>query len=122
MAINNEYIPDDFTRTRVEDMARAGIPKGLIAEIIEIDTETLDKYYGKEVRHATPKAVARVGATLYQQALNGDTKAMALYLKTQGAKFGWIEKQVIEVATDNQETKELQERVLMLEQKHTKDY
>lgn len=120
--LNNEHIPTDESRLTVELYARAGIPAHLIADIIEIDTDTLNKYYTKELQHATPKAIARIASTIYQQALNGDMKAANLYMKTQGARYGWIEKQVIEVGTDNKETKELEERVLELENKHTKEY
>jgi hypothetical protein len=119
---SNEHIPTDDLRLRIEDLARAGIPQLLIAEIVEIDKDTLTKYYQRELDLANPMAVARVAQTMYQCALNGDMKAATQYLKMKGAKFGWVEKQVIEVGTTPEETKELEERVLMLEQKHTKDY
>jgi uncharacterized protein YuzE len=55
------------------------------------------------------------------QAEAGDPKAQALYLKTQAAKFGWVEKQVIETK-DADETAELKSKVAELEAKHERDY
>lgn len=119
---HNEHIPDDQSRQRVSDLVRAGTPNYLIAKVIEIDVDTLKKHYEREIELSKTLAIEQIANTVYIQALNGDPRAQALYLKTQGATHGWIEKQVIEVGTDNQETKELQERVQLLEQKYTKDY
>lgn len=120
--LNNEHIPDDHLRQRVSDLVRAGTPNYLIAKVLEIDVDTLKKHYEREIELSKTFAIEQIANTVYIQALNGDPRAQALYLKTQGATHGWIEKQVIEVGADNQETKELQERVLMLEQKYTKEF
>jgi hypothetical protein len=117
----NDHIPTEYLRQRVSDLARAGTPKYLIAKVIEIDDETLTKYYSRELELAKTLAIEQIANTVYVQAINGDTKAQALYLKTQGASHGWVEKQVIEVGA-NEDTKELQERVLQLEKKYEKDY
>lgn len=120
--LNNEHIPDDHLRQRVSDLVRAGTPNYLIAKVLEIDVDTLKKHYEREIELSKTFAIEQIANTVYIQALNGDPRAQALYLKTQGATHGWIEKQVIEVGADSQETKELQERVLMLEQKYTKEF
>lgn len=122
MVMSNEHIPNDRIRQRVSDLAMAGTPKYLIAKVIGIDDQTLTKYYQSEIELAKTFAIEQIAKTVYQQALNGDSKAQALYLKTQGASHGWIEKQVIEVGTENEQTKELQERVKQLELQNTKDY
>lgn len=118
----NEHFPDEITRAQVQSLATAGIPHALIAEIVELSEDTLNKHYKKELKFSTPIAVARIAGTLYQQALNGDTKAAVQYLKMKGAQYGWVEKQVVEVTADTKETKELEQRVLELEAQHVRDY
>lgn len=121
MVMSNKHIPTLQSRQRVRDLVVAGIPKHLIAKIIKIDDETLTKHYEEELTCAQPEAVEAVSKTVYHQALNGNEKSQALYLKTQGAKFGWVEKQVIE-QTDNNETEELKAKIADLEEKYKRDY
>jgi uncharacterized protein with von Willebrand factor type A (vWA) domain len=118
---DNTHYPTKEQRQRVTDLAVAGIPKYLIAKIIKIDDETLTKHYEHELSCAQAEAVERIGKVVAIQALEGNEKSQALYLKTQGAKFGWVEKQVIE--TNNaDETKELKEKLKELESQHERDY
>lgn len=121
MVMSNEHIPTELSRQRVSDLAMAGIPKYLIAKIIKIDDETLTKHYDYELSCAQPEAVERIAKVVAVQALNGDQKSQALYLKTQGAKFGWVEKQVVE-NVDSDETQELRAKVAELEEKYQRDY
>ncbi len=118
---DNTHRPTDEQRTRVKDLAVAGIPKYLIAKIIKIDDETLTKHYDYELSCSQAEAVNRIGNVVAMQAMNGDAKAQALYLKTQGAKFGWVEKQVVETVSAD-DTKELKAKIAELEQKFDKDY
>jgi hypothetical protein len=118
---DNTHYPTPELRQRVTDLATAGIPKYLIAKIIKIDDETLTKHYEYELSCAQAEAVERIGKVVAIQALEGDSKAQALYLKTQGAKFGWVEKQVIEQQT-NEDTQALKDKIKELEELHTKDY
>lgn len=117
----NAHVPTPESRQRVSDLAMTGIPKYLIAEIIEIDDDTLAKHYPKELSTAKPQAVERVGKTVIMQALNGDPKAQALYLKTQGKDYGWVEKQVIE-NNNSVENNELKDKIKEIEEKYRRDY
>jgi hypothetical protein len=99
----------------------SGAPIHIICEIIGIDDDTLRKHYKFEITTAKSIAIERIGKTVYQQALEGDSKAQALYLKTQGASQGWIEKQVIETTTAD-DTKELKDKLKELEAKFQRDY
>lgn len=121
MAIHNPHEPTDRLRERVTDLAIAGIPQYMIANVIGIDEDTLKKHYKRELDCSEPEAVERVASTVVMQAINGNEKSQALYLKTKGAKYGWVEKQVIEqqIADD---TKELKEKLKELEAKYQKDY
>lgn len=115
------HCPTPELKQRVTDLATAGIPKYLIAKIIKIDDETLTKYYDYELSCAQPEAVERIAKVVALQAEQGDSKAQALYLKTQGAKFGWVEKQVIEQQS-SEDTQALKDKVKELEDKFTRDY
>jgi hypothetical protein len=117
----NEHRPTKELRQRISDLAIAGTPKYLIAKVVKLDDDTLNKYYAYELECAKTEAIERIAKTVYVQAVEGDSKAQALYLKTQGASHGWVEKQVVE-NIDSAETKELQSRVQALEQEHQRDY
>ena len=121
MAIHNPHEPTPELRQRVCDLVMSGAPIHIICEIIGIDDDTLRKHYKFELNTAKAIAIERIGKTVYQQALEGDSKAQALYLKTQGASQGWVEKQVIEtnVADD---TKDLKDKIKELEDKYQRDY
>ena len=121
MPIHNPHVPTEEMRTRVKDLAVAGIPVYLIAKVVKIDDETLTKHYEYELSCSQAEAVQRIAKVVALQAEAGDPKAQALYLKTQGAKFGWIEKQVVETTTSD-ETKELKDKVKALEGKYDKEY
>jgi hypothetical protein len=99
----------------------AGTPKYIIAEIIELDQDTMNKHYAREIKTAKTIAIERIAKTVYQQATQGDGKAQALYLKCQGSDHGWIEKHVVE-NVDNEETQALRDKVAELEGKYNADY
>lgn len=117
----NDHIPTPDLRQRVIDLAQAGIPKYLIAKIVKIDDETLTKHYAYELETAIPEAVGRIAKVVAIQALGGDSKAQALYLKTQGAKYGFVEKQVVEQVSSD-DTLALKAKIAELEAKYAKDY
>lgn len=119
--MHNTHQPTDELRQRVCDLVMCGTPKYLIAQVLELDDETVTKYYAKELATAKSIAIERIGKIVYRQALDGSEKSQALYLKTQGASQGWVEKQVIETV-DNNETQELREKIAALEDKYSKDY
>lgn len=121
MVMHNTHQPTSELRQRVKDLATAGIPKYLIAKVIKIDDETLTKHYEHELSTAQAEAVERISRVVALQAERGNEKSQALYLKTQGAKYGWVEKQVIEQqSTDDMQA--LQSKIAELEKIHEKDY
>lgn len=119
--MSNEHIPTTALRQRISDLAIAGIPLYLICEVVGIDDDTVRKHYKRELLCAEPEAIERVAQTVVMQAMNGDAKAQALYMKTKGAKYGWVEKQVIEQAT-SEDAQALKERIKELEGKFDRDY
>lgn len=118
---DNTHVPTPELRVRVRDLAVAGIPVYLIAKVVKLDDETLTKHYDYELSCSQADVVQRIAKVVAVQAEQGDPKAQALYLKTQGAKYGWVEKQVIESVNAN-DTQALKDKVKELEQKHDKDY
>lgn len=118
---DNTHNPSLHDRQRVRDLAIAGIPKYLIADILEIDIETLNKHYQKQLTCSEPEAVERVAKTVVMQALDGNEKSQSLYLKTKGAKYGWVEKQVIE-SIGGDDTQALKEKIKELEEKYKREY
>ena len=121
MVMCNEHIPNEYLRQRVSDLAVAGIPLYLIAEVIELNEETIKKHYRRELAIAEPITIERVAKTVVMQALEGNEKSQALYMKTKGAKFGWVEKQIIET-TDSKDTQAMREKIAELEISCQRDF
>ena len=73
----------------VEQMAAVGIPQEGIARVVGVDTKTLSKHFDRELSTAAIKANAKIGGTLYNKAVNGDTAAAIWWSK---ARMRWSEK------------------------------
>ena len=121
MVMHNTHQVTDELKQRVSDLVMSGAPLHIICEVIGLNDDTVRKYYDYELKTSKAIAIERIGKTVYQQAIGGDSKAQALYLKTQGASQGWVEKQVIET-TAVDDTQELKEKMKELESKFERDY
>jgi|TARA_Y100000310_G_scaffold304804_1_gene344333 hypothetical protein len=88
--MNPEFAPTDEDRKMVEQMSAVGIPQEGIARVIGIDPKTLRKHFRDELDTASIKANAKIGGTLYNKAINGDTTSAIWWSK---ARMGWSEKQ-----------------------------
>ena len=95
MAQGKRFKPTDDERQLVEDMCSVGIPHEQIAMVIRggINSDTLKKHFKDELREAKIKANAKIGGTLFNKAMNGDTAAAIFWAKPQ---MGWSEKQIHE--------------------------
>jgi len=118
---DNTHYPTQEQRRRVKDLAIAGIPKYLICKVVGIDDDTLNKHYERELDCAEPEAIERMASTIVLQGYEGCTKSQALYMKTKGAKYGWVEKQVVETVS-SEDTQALKEQIKELEGKFERDY
>lgn len=86
--------PTEETREQVEIMVMAGIKHTDIALCLGITDDTLVKYYREEIDTSTPKANARVAASLFKQATELNIPASAIFwAKT---RMGWSEKSQVE--------------------------
>ena len=88
--------PTADQRRMVEAMSAYGIPQDDIALVIQVDRNTLAKYYRRELDEATAKANAKVAERLYDRAINGDVKAMMFWLERR-AGDAWRNKPVVQL-------------------------
>lgn len=84
--------PTSLQRELVQLHVTVGTRQEVIADILDIDPKTLRKCYRKELDQSKAKANAKVGGSLYNKAIGGDTSAMIFWMKTQA---GWRETTVI---------------------------
>jgi hypothetical protein len=97
-----EPTPDD--RKQVEALSGYGVPMEQIAVLVcgGIDRDTLSKHFKDELISGKAKANVKIGQTLFQKAVGGDTTAMIWWSKT---KMRWSETQVIDhTSTDGSMT------------------
>jgi hypothetical protein len=90
------FVPTDEERRQAEAMSGFGVPMEQIAAIMRggIHLETLRAHFAEELLQGKAKANAKIGQTLFQKAMGGDTAAMIWWSKTQ---MRWSETQKIEV-------------------------
>lgn len=78
--------PTDATRQLVSLHSAIGTPQEDIATVLDIDAKTLRKHYREELDKGALRANARVGKTLFDKAVSGDTTAAIWWTKT---RMGW---------------------------------
>lgn len=79
------YVPTDADRKQVEAMSGYGVPIEQIAAVTMggISMETLYAHFREEMVAGKAKINAKIGQTLAQKALGGDTAAMIWWSKSQ---------------------------------------
>ena len=92
MAQGVKYVENDVDREMVRKLARIGTPHEQIGMVLEINVDTLKKYYKRILDTEKIVAIANLGDNCYQKALAGDQKREQFYLNTQG---GWAAHQEI---------------------------
>lgn len=78
-----EHIPTDEGRKLVRTLSAVGITYEDIASKLEINSDTLVKYYRKELDDGRIDANATIGQSLFQSAKSGNTAAQVFWLKTR---------------------------------------
>lgn len=94
MAQGKEHKPTQDNRDLVKRLSALGTTYEDIAKKLEISSDTLVKYYNKELEDGRIDANAAIAGTLFQQAKNGNTAAAIFWLKTRAR---WKETQVNEM-------------------------
>jgi len=95
MQQGKKYTPTNENKKLVKTLAEVGITFEDIATKLEISSDTLVKYYKKELDDGRIDANASIGQTLFQQAKNGNTAAAIFWLKTRAR---WKETQAVELS------------------------
>jgi hypothetical protein len=76
----------DAQRKLVSKMSGFGVPFANIAALVTedgIDEDTLNKHFKKELAQGKAKTNSKIGQTLYNKAIEGDTSALIWWSKTQ---------------------------------------
>lgn len=91
-----EFVPSSEDLELAEKLSGYGVPYEQIAALVGggIDVQTLTKHCGKQLALGKAKANSKVGMTLFQKAVDGDTTAAIWWSKTQ---MGWKEAKTIEL-------------------------
>jgi len=119
--INGRHRPTIEERAIVKRMAQAGIPRKNIASLLGIPYAQLNECYWRELKHGLDEKILALSDTATQLALNGNEKLLQFLLRTQGYKYGFSEKQVVEVQNSS-ELEQLEKQIQQLEQQYDKDY
>lgn len=90
------HAPTPESRKEASTCAKLGVPHHDIAEIMGIDTKTLLKYYGKEMRVGKATANKAVANRLYVEALKGHGWAVCFWMKCQAQ---WRETAIVQNQT-----------------------
>jgi len=100
MVTKPSFKPTEEERKLVEQMTAVGIPQESVCKVVRdgIDDKTLRKHFRKELDTAKIKANAKIGGTLFNKAINGDTTAAIFWAKTQ---MGWKEVDRRELVGEN---------------------
>lgn len=89
------FEPTERERHQVESMSGFGVPLDQIAALVRdgISVDTLTKYFERELISGKAKANSKVGQTLFQKVMAGDTTAAIWWTKTQ---MRWAETHKLE--------------------------
>lgn len=85
MAQGKAHQPTPETRKMAESLAGYGVPYEQIGALIGegINRETLVMHYAEDLERGKAKANAKVGQSLFQKVMNGDTAAAIWWTKSQ---------------------------------------
>ena len=90
MQAGKKFKPSAKQRKAVAEFAVAGISHEKIADALDIDADTLEKHFRKELDDSLSLVIKKVAATLVQQAYMGNLGAICFFLKCRGGQ-GWKE-------------------------------
>ena len=76
-------------RERIKELAGVGMPQKVIAQIMEVDKNTLRKHCAYELKTGSHAATADVAGKLYSLAMDGNVAACIFWMK---ARAGWSER------------------------------
>lgn len=83
---NPPYEPTLENRIRVEAMVAVGAQQWFIAEELGVSEDTLQLHHRRELDHGKDRVDARIGGSIVQRAVDGDTDLMKFYA---ARRMGW---------------------------------
>lgn len=93
------FQPTDEQRNMVRKLSGYGLPHEQIAALVGkgIDRDTLAKHFRRELDEGKAAASERIGATLFEKAMAGDTASLIWWTKAQ---MRWTSLQQIQVQSE----------------------
>ena len=94
------FEPTAKERQQVEAMAGVGLPHDQIGALVRdgVCTDVIRQYFAKELKAGKAKASAKIGQTLFNRAIGGETAALIWWTKSQ---MGWKEKRDLDVTSSD---------------------
>ena len=94
------FEPTAKERQQVEALAGVGLPHDQIGALVRdgVCTDVIRQYFAKELKAGKAKASAKIGQTLFNRAIGGETAALIWWTKSQ---MGWKEKRDIDVTSSD---------------------
>ena len=91
------FEPTAQERKQVEAMAGVGLPHDQIGALVRdgVCTDVIRQYFAKELKAGKAKASAKIGQTLFNRAIGGETAALIWWTKSQ---MGWKEKRELDIS------------------------
>lgn len=94
------FVATDAERKQVEALAGVGLPHDQIGALVRdgVCTDVIRQYFAKELKAGKAKASAKIGQTLFNRAIGGETAALIWWTKSQ---MGWKEKRDIDITSSD---------------------
>ena len=94
------FVATDAERKQVEALAGVGLPHDQIAALLRdgVCVDVVRDNFAHELKAGKAKASAKIGQTLFNRAIGGETAALIWWTKSQ---MGWKEKRDIDVTSSD---------------------
>lgn len=94
------FVATDAERKQVEALAGVGLPHDQIAALLRdgVCVDVVRDNFAKELKAGKAKASAKIGQTLFNRAIGGETAALIWWTKSQ---MGWKEKREVDLSSSD---------------------
>lgn len=94
------FVATDAERKQVEALAGVGLPHDQIAALLRdgVCVDVVRDNFAHELKAGKAKASAKIGQTLFNRAIGGETAALIWWTKSQ---MGWKEKRELDVTSSD---------------------
>ncbi len=91
------FVATDAERKQVEALAGVGLPHDQIAALLRdgVCVDVVRDNFAHELKAGKAKASAKIGQTLFNRAIGGETAALIWWTKSQ---MGWKEKRELDIS------------------------